>query len=130
MNLAYVESLKVKVPIDSYPVGARIVSLMKLKEASDTTGTESIGSPLMVFLTEELRNLILLQAKECFTFEEASMVLSVSKRQVQYWVQQGILSSVLLPESNRIRRITRAQIRAFVSSAEYASGFRAPKRSA
>lgn len=65
--------------------------------------------------------------QEAYSLDEVAKKLSVSKRQVQQWVRSGVLPTVLLPETDRLRRVTKAQLQAFVQTAELQAGFKRPR---
>ena len=92
-----------------------------------TKASEGSENALTLSPSEGKRNL----SQLAFTVAEVAGIFSVSKRQVQYWIASGELSSVAFPggDSRRLRRITQAQIEAFVRGAELQVGFRRPKAS-
>ncbi len=76
---------------------------------------------------QAIRDTTKLTSQESFTYEEAAQLLSVSKRQVQEWVASGDLKTLGLPGTERLRRVSRDMLKAFVRTAELRVGFRPPK---
>jgi excisionase family DNA binding protein len=76
---------------------------------------------------EAVKAMTILQAQESFSYEEVATLLSVSKRQVQEWVSAGELKILDLPGTERLRRVSRDQLKASVYQAEIRSGFKRPR---
>lgn len=68
-----------------------------------------------------------LRIQEAFTLQDVAYLLNVSKRQVEQLVVDGVLRSIVLPGTERWRRVTRAQLDVFILNAEMENGFRRPK---
>jgi excisionase family DNA binding protein len=54
--------------------------------------------------------------KALLTLDEVASLLSVSKRTVENLIAQGYLASGIVPGTARARRVSRAQLNAFVES--------------
>jgi len=50
--------------------------------------------------------------------------MSVGRTTVEGWISGGWLKSVILPNEDRARRVTRAALEAFILAAEIEHGFR------
>jgi excisionase family DNA binding protein len=70
---------------------------------------------------------LLLAVQQALSLEDVALLLGLGKRTVEDLVDRGLLSSVIVPGTKRARRVTRAQLDAFVLGMELQNGFRRPK---
>ena len=75
---------------------------------------------------EAARKALQHESREAFSAQEVANLLGVSKRTITKLIDLGRLGSVMLPGTDRARRVTRAQLDAYVLNAESEGCFQRP----